>query len=171
MFCPISIYFHGLYENVNPTIFQREAQLAGKSAHKSIDKDTYSTRKNILTGVEVFNSEYNIIGKMDIFDIDTGILTERKNQIKTIYDGYVFQLYAQYFCLTEMGFDVRKLRLYSLKDNKIHNIPLPDDDHNMRHKFEKLLNDMRAFNMDTFRQTNPDKCRNCIYEPMCDRSI
>ena len=38
-----------------------------------------------------------------------------------------YQLYAQYFCLTEMGYEVEKLKLYSLDDNKVYEIPLPNE--------------------------------------------
>ena len=38
-----------------------------------------------------------------------------------------YQLYAQYFCLREMGYEVEKLKLYSLDDNKVYEIPLPNE--------------------------------------------
>ena len=66
----------------------------------------------MLQGVSVYCEKYNLVGKIDVFDEKTGILTERKKKIKTVYDGYIYQIYAQYFSLIEMGYKVNELRLY-----------------------------------------------------------
>ena len=99
------------------------------------------------------------------------MLTERKRQIKTIYDGYVFQIYAQYFALAEMGYEVRKLHLYSMIDNKKYSVKLPEEDADMLYKFEKTIDDIRKFDMESFVLNNIEKCRKCIYEPACDRGL
>lgn len=171
IFCPISIYFHKLYGDEEKTLYQREEQINGTNSHKSIDQNTYSTRKDILQGIEVYTEKYNIIGKIDMFDIKSKTLTEKKNYISQIYDGYVFQLYAQFFALKDMGYDIEKIRLYSIKDNKIYNIKLPSEDKEMFIKFENLITEMKNFNMKNFVQENVKKCENCIYEPACDRSL
>lgn len=171
IFCPASIYFHLLYGSRDNIIFQQAPQLNGTKAHEAIDKGSYSSKKSILQGISVYSEKYNLIGKIDIFDNSSHILTERKKKIKTIYDGYIFQIYAQYFALTEMGYSVKKLRLYSMDDNKTHDIPLPENDLIMLEKFENTVRQIKNFNLDTFRQNNIDKCRNCIYEPACDRSL
>lgn len=171
IFCPISIYFHKLYGNREKILYQREEQLDGTKAHETIDKGTYSTSLNILQGIEVYCEKYNIIGKIDMYNKSDKVLTEKKNVIEKIYDGYVFQLYAQYFALTEMGYDVKKIKLYSMKDNKSYEIKLPEDDNEMFEKFEKLIKDIREFDMHNYKQINKEKCRNCIYEPACDRSL
>lgn len=37
-------------------------------------------------------------------------------------------------------------------------------------KFEMLIHEMREFRLDDrFIQENANKCKNCIYEPACDR--
>ena len=110
---------------------------------------------------------YNLYGKIDVFDTEKGILTERKKKIKNIYDGYIFQLYAQYFSLVEMGYSVNKIRLYSMDDNKMYPISKPEDDNEMFSKFKKLIDDINNFDIDSFRQSNQVKCSNCIYEPLC----
>lgn len=171
IYCPVSIYFHKLYGNTEKLLYQGESQINGTKAHESIDNVTYSTKKDILQGVEIFSSKYNIIGKIDIFDIKNKTLTERKNKIVKIYDGYVFQLYAQYFCLIEMGYVVEKIRFYSMQDNKVYNIKLPVEDIEMFNQFEKLIKEIREFDIHKFHQTNIEKCRKCIYEPACDRSL
>lgn len=171
IFCPISIYFHNLYGAMDKTVYQTTYQINGTNAHKSIDGKTYSTKKNILQSINVYCEKYGIQGKIDTFDIDKGLLTERKNKIVKIYDGYVFQIYAQYFALTEMGYKVQKLRFHSLSDNKNYDVKLPFEDVEMFNKFEKLIEDIRKFDMQSFTQTNIQKCQHCIYEPACDRSL
>lgn len=171
IFCPASIYFHNLYGSQDTMTYQNSSQINGTSAHEAVDKGTYSGKKNIITAMAVYSEKYNLVGKIDIYDAETKTLTERKRQIKTIYDGYIFQIYAQYFALCEMGYEVRKLRFYSMIDNKTYPIKLPMEDEDMLHKFEKTINDMKNFDMNSFAQNNIEKCKKCIYEPSCDRGL
>lgn len=171
IFCPVSIYFHKLYGTMEKSVYQTTKQTSGTNAHKTIDQKLYSDKKTILQGIDVFCSEFNIVGKIDTFDTETGILTERKNKIIKIYDGYIFQLYAQYYALNEMGYEVKRIRFHSIKDNKNYDIKLPNDDFEMDNKFRKLIKDIRNFDIHTFKAQNIEKCKNCIYEPSCDRSL
>ncbi len=171
IFCPVSIYFHNLYGALNKTLYQSSYQLNGTNAHKTIDSGTYSDKTSILQGMSVYCQEFGIQGKIDIFDVEKGLLTERKNQIVKIYDGYIYQVYAQYYALTEMGYSVNKIRFHSIKDNKNYDIKLPKDDIETDEKFRSLIKEMRTFNPDDFVQSNVEKCKKCIYEPSCDRSL
>lgn len=171
IFCPVSIYFHQLYGNKEKMLCQSTVQIAGTNAHGAVDEGKYSTRKTIMQGTRVISEKYRLVGKIDTFDIATGILTERKKKIAVIYDGYIFQLYAQYFCLKEMGYKVNKIRFYSVDTNKIYNIALPEEDIVMCDKFEATIKEIRKFSLFSFIQTNKTKCANCIYEPACDRSL
>lgn len=171
IYCPASIYFHKLYGRLDGMIYQGERQVEGKVAHRTIDEKVYSSRKNVLQGVEVYSSKYNIIGKIDIYDMDRKLLIERKNKVNEIYDGYVFQVYAEYFGLVEQGYEVEKIVIHSLKDNKNYEIQLPKNDVEMLKKYEKVITDMRSFDLENFKQSNKKKCENCIYEPLCDRSL
>lgn len=171
IFCPLSIYFHQLYGNMSERLYQNEDQMGGKAVHETIDTHRYSNHKNILQGISICSRKYGLSGKIDLFDIDKGILTERKKKITEVYDGYIFQLYAQYFCLTEEGFDIRKLRFYSYSDNKIYPIPLPEENPDMLKKFEKTIENLCEFDPNSFVQTNAKKCGRCIYSPLCDRSL
>lgn len=47
------------------------------------------------------------------------MLVERKKHVSRIYDGYVFQLYGQYYSMIDMGYAVDSLRIHSIDDNKI----------------------------------------------------
>lgn len=171
IFCPISIYFHNLYGEQAKETFQCADQILGTAAHAHVDDATYSTSSTILQGMSCYCEKYNLVGKIDIFDINKGILTERKRTISTIFDGYIFQLYAQYFSLIELGYDVKTIRLYSYTDNKVYKQKLPQDDPEMLLKFESLIKKIREFNFEDFLQSNSHKCKHCIYEPACDRSL
>lgn len=170
IFCPASIYFHSLEDETENLLGQDSAQLNGTAAHEKSDTAKYSTKKTMLQGISIYCNRYNLCGKIDTFDSKTGVLTERKKKIKTIYDGYVFQLYAQYFSLVDMGYTVNKIRLYSMDDNKVYNLELPENEPSMFEKFEALIDDMNNFTFDGFHQTNSLKCENCIYEPLCSFS-
>lgn len=172
IFCPRSIYFHQLYGGYNTQLYQQKPQIAGKAAHASIDEKGYSTRKNILQGLEVYSERYGICGKIDLFDTDSGKLIERKRQIKTIYDGYVFQVYAQYYALCEMGYAVNSLALYDISHNKTYPVPLPQEDLEMQQKFENLIEQINSFDINASGFTQVEaKCRNCIYSNLCDYSL
>ena len=170
IFCPLSIYYHQLYGNLSTRLYQDLPQIEGKAAHDSIDAKRYSTRKNVLQGIEIYSSNYNLCGKIDIFDIDSGILSERKKRIVKIYDGYIFQIYAHYYGLTEMGYAVKCLRFYSKDDNKVYPVPLPEEDPDMKSAFEKVVSDIKSFDIESFIPVSEAKCQKCIYEPLCDRS-
>ena len=167
IFCPASIYFHMLDGECDRLSFQSEYQINGTAAHERIDEGEYSTKKNILQATQVYTSEFNLLGKIDTFDIDSGILTERKKKISRIYDGYIFQLYAQYFALCELGYNVTEIRFYSISDNKKYVVDLPKDNPEMYEKFCKTIDSINTFELKTFRQQNSDKCKHCIYESMC----
>ncbi len=171
VFCPASIFFHNLYAEVDKTLYQSGDQINGTKAHETVDSGSYRTGQKSVAGLEVYCEAYGLIGKIDLFYPETGKLVERKKHIKTIYDGYVFQLYAQYFALKEMGYPVKSLYLYSIDDNKSHFVPLPEDDPAMQERFEQVIREMATFDLFSFRQTNRQKCERCIYEPMCDRSV
>lgn len=171
IFCPASIYFHGLYGNADKLTYQSEYQINGTKAHENVDAGKYSTRKNIITALEVFSQEYGLVGKIDIYDRDKKILIERKKHVNVVYDGYVFQLYAQYFSMLEMGYEVEKLRIHSIDDNKNYDVLLPDENTEMLEKFQALIKKMRTFDLMNFCQINVEKCKKCIYEDACDRSL
>lgn len=170
IFCPRSIYFHQLYGNTNRAVYHTTYQTAGLAAHSSLEEKRYSTRKNILQSIEVYSEKYQILGKIDIFDTEKKQLIERKKLIKHIYDGYLFQLYAQYHCLTEMGYNVQSMALYSLDDNKKYPIKLPEQNPEMQQKFEQTVLDIRNFNLEKPFTPNPNKCTRCIYNTLCDKA-
>lgn len=171
IFCPRSIYFHQLYGRVSTRLYQKKPQISGKAAHKAIDAKKYSSKKSTLQTIEIYSEKYNIGGKIDTFDLETGFLVERKKKIKVIYDGYIYQLYAQYHCLTEMGYEVKKLKLYSMDDNKSYAVKSPQEDTQTQEKFENLLQQIHDFDLNNPFTANPNKCKYCIYNNLCDQSL
>lgn len=171
VFCPASIYFHNLYGAVDSVSFQEASQINGTAAHKALDSGTYSTRKAVLSGISVYSERLNLLGKIDLYDAVRGELVERKKKIRTVYDGYVFQLYAQYYAMKEMGYAVKRLTLRSMDDNRSFPVPLPEDAAEMRERFFAALSGLRSVDLRSFRQENREKCARCIYEPLCDCSL
>ncbi len=166
LFCPRSIYMHGLYLPFNKKIYQGEDQILGIMAHKAIDGKRYSTRKDVLQGMFVYSEKLNLVGKIDTFDIGSGVLTEKKRNIKKIHEGYLRQLFAQYFCLLEMGYFINELKLYSMVDNKSYQIPLPNEI-DYRH-LKMIIASMRRVNVQDLKvQDNVKKCKRCIYNELC----
>jgi len=69
-----------------------------------------------------------------------------------------------------MGYEVGKLKLYSLDDNKVYEIPLPNEDEIQT--FEVFLEEYKRFDpRNSGFKPQLDKCQNCIYAKLCDRSL
>ncbi len=171
IFCPRSIYFHQLCATSSTKFYHTHYQTAGLNSHKSIDEQGYSTSTAVLQGIDVFSEKYRLCGKIDTYDSEKKILSERKKKIKVIYEGYVFQLYAQYYCLIEMGYTVNHIKLHSMDDNKNYALSLPEKDKQMNNKFEKLIHDMQSFDLQSPFFPNMSKCAKCIYSPLCDYAL
>ena len=119
--------------------------------------------------MSVFSEKYNLCGKIDIFYTQTKSLIERKNKITKIYDGYRYQIYAQYFCLLEMGYEIEKLFFHSLSDNKRYEISKPNQKE--LKEFEDNIRRIKQFQIDEKEFTQDSKkCANCIYRELCDLS-
>jgi CRISPR-associated exonuclease Cas4 len=137
LYSPESLYLHSVYEEFDSSTYQGTYQINGLINHESIDNNKYSSKKSILQGTMVYCVKYNLCGRLDIFFIDDKKIVERKSKVNALFKGFEYQLYAQYFCLLEMGFEVEKLYLYSYEDNKNYEIPLPNDIDVL--EFENLL--------------------------------
>lgn len=171
IFCPRSIYFHQLYGRVSTSLYHTSYQREGQNAHKSIDTKTYTTAKTVFQALDIYSEKYGIGGKIDTYDEAKQLLVERKKRVIRIYDGYIFQLYAQYHALTEMGYQVNRMKLYSMDDNKSYPIKLPKEDKEMQNKFEGLIEQMKNYKLSDDFIPNANKCSKCIYNNLCDVSV
>lgn len=166
IFCPRSVYLHSIYENFNQKIYHRTPQTIGKIKHENIEQGKYSSAKRYLQGLPVYADKYNLMGKIDIYDKKDKALIERKFKVKKIYNGYKYQVYAQYFCLKEMGYKINKIFIHSLSDNTRYKIKLPDK--KTTAEFKKIINKIKNFNINKFPIIkNSNKCEQCIYKPLC----
>ncbi len=166
IFCPHSIYLHGIYESFEKQVYQDEPQTKGTHAHANIDDQRYSSAKRYLQAIPVYSEKLGIVGKIDVFDTRTGALIERKRQVKQIFDGYKYQLYAQYYALTEMGYIVKMLYIHSLIDNKRYPIPLPAGIE--KKQFLKTVEAIKQYSVGAQQvDVVPTKCQMCIYRQLC----
>ena len=143
LFSKGSAYLQTTYRQFETQNFQDYTQVRGKIQHQNIEERKYSTKKNILMGISVYSEKYRIMGKIDIYDREKKLLIERKAKVKEIFDGYKYQLYAQYFCLKEMGEEVEQLQIRSMEDNKVYDISLPSDKE--VEKFESIIDEIKNF--------------------------
>ncbi len=169
IFCPYSIYLHNVYNAVDDNQFHYLPQTKGKQAHATVDNESYSTKADIITAMMVYNEKYALMGKIDQYFADKQLLVERKRTIKTIYDGYKLQLYAQYFCMIEMGFTITALKFHSLTDNRNYDLPIPNQAITLW--FEDYLQKIRNYNPAmALTNINSNKCKYCIYRNLCDQT-
>lgn len=168
IFCPYSIYLHNVYENADESLFHAPPQTQGRIAHETVDEKKSSTRKDILQALPVYSERYGLMGKIDVYKIKEKYLIERKFQLRQIYQGQVYQLWAQMLCLQEMGYEVERIAFYEISTT--HTIPIrlptPED---ILH-FEQFLQSFRDYDPTQSFQPNPNKCRHCIYCNLCDKT-
>ncbi|MDP3988888.1 MAG: type V CRISPR-associated protein Cas4 [bacterium] len=159
LYSPQSLYLHSVYESFGDVVYKEEPQLLGQKVHEAIEDGRYSSEKRYLLGLSVYSEKYNLGGKIDIYDQKTRTLIERKARIKTIYDGHRYQLWAQRFCLEEMGYHVDAMVVRSVLDNKKYTIrpPVPFE----VREFEYVLKKIREY----------DPCKEDPFRYRCDLSI
>lgn len=167
VFCPYSIYLHQVFDNNTEELYSANPQQRGKTAHD--DVDTFEqTHSKVIKGIYVISNQYGLYGKIDKFYSNQKKLVESKYYIKTLYRGYYYQIWAQYFGLTEMGYQVTTLQFYSIKDKRVFPVPLPG-----KAESDELKNHIRTiawFDFDAPLNINPAKCKHCIYASLCDKT-
>lgn len=169
IFCPYSIYLHNVYMETDETMYHAAPQTRGCSVHETIDRKTASNRADDILSLPVYSEEYGLMGKIDVYKRKFRKLIERKYQLKQIYQGQIYQLWAQMFCLKEMGYDVEELAFYEISTNKMIPIKMPDEKEIQM--FRLFIERFRKYNpADTSFTVNPNKCRHCIYCNLCDKT-
>ncbi len=169
VFCPYSIYLHNVFASVDDDLFHATPQTRGRAAHAAIDEKKYSCHKDILSGISVCSNALGIAGKIDLYKASEKLLIERKYQISTLYRGQIYQLWAQYFCMMEMGYAVEKLAFYSMADNKTLPVSLPGEEG--RAELVEFIKNFRQFEPENSEiSLNENKCRHCVYCNLCDKT-
>lgn len=168
IFCPYSIYLHNVYMETDEGLYHATPQTVGRISHKATDSKTSSTSKNDIFSLSVYSCRFRLMGKIDVFRSDKKLLIERKYQLKQIFKGQIYQLWAQYLCLIEMGYEVEQLAFYEISTNKIIPIPLPKDD-DIR-EFTAFIDSFHRFVPSDSIINNPNKCKHCIYCNLCDKT-
>ncbi|MDR2234417.1 MAG: type V CRISPR-associated protein Cas4 [Tannerella sp.] len=168
IFCPYSIYLHNVYKGGDEELAHAVPQTRGKAVHTAIDDKKYSSRKDDISGMNVYSDELGIVGKIDVFKANEKLLIERKYKLLKIYQGQIYQLWAQYFCMVEMGYEVDKLAFYAILSNTTFPVEVPTEPQK-----EELKDFIRCFkNYDPCQDiiVNTNKCTHCIYCNLCDKT-
>lgn len=169
IFCPYSIYLHNVYMETDEMIYHAIPQTRGRAVHETVDKKTASNRADDILSLPVYSDEYGLMGKIDVYKRKDRKLIERKYQLKHIFQGQIYQLWAQMLCLKEMGYAVEELAFYEMSTNKMIPIQMPDDEE--LRLFKHFIEEIRAYNPDkTSFTVNPNKCSHCIYCNLCDKT-
>lgn len=108
------------------------------------------------------------MGKIDLYRAKEKKLIERKYQLKNIYQGQIYQLWAQYLCMSEMGYYVKDIAFYEISTNKMIPVALPTTE--QLEQFYSFLNNYRKYNPEQQIPVNSNKCNHCIYCSLCDKA-
>ena len=156
-----------MFDNNAEDLYSANPQQLGKTAHADID-DFKEEKPDVLKGCYVISNKLGIYGKIDTYYWQQHKLVESKYEIKTLYKGYYYQIWCQYYALSEMGFVVSELQFYSIKDNKIYPIPIPTvaDYEELKRHIKKIA----WFDFEQELTVNPEKCKHCIYASLCDKT-
>ena len=168
IFCPYSIYLHNVYMDTDEGLYHATPQTRGKLAHEPVDTKTSSDKKNEILALPVMSEQLGVMGKIDVYRKNEKKLIERKYQLKQIYQGQIYQLWAQYFCMVEMGYEVDEIAFYEISTNKTISISLPTIADKI--ELEGFIKSFKEYNPATQFVANPNKCRHCIYCNLCDKT-
>lgn len=167
IFCPYSIYLHNVYMETDVGLYHATPQTRGRIAHEAVDNKRASNRKDDLQAMPVISEEYGLIGKIDIYKGKERRLIERKYQLKNIYQGQIYQLWAQYLCMIEMGYVVDSIAFYEISTNKMIPVQLPGQSQLM--EFRAFIDAYRHYDPSQPIRPNANKCHHCIYCSICDK--
>ena len=128
IFCPYSIYLHNVYMETADDMYKAVPQIEGMLSHQGVDNKTGTSIRTDLLSLPVYSDELGISGVIDIYKSDRRLLIERKNNLKKIFRGQIYQLWGQYYCLKEMGYPIDSIALYEISTNKMIPVELPNEE-------------------------------------------
>ena len=149
-------------------VYHAKPQTCGRNAHKNVDEKNIYSKNNVIASLPVLSQELGVYGKIDVYDQNNKSLIERKYQLKNIYRGHYYQLWAQYFCMVEMNYAVESIAFYVISSHKTIHLPLPSDIEKAEliHFIDLYLN----FDPKSPINVNHNKCTHCIYCNLCDKT-
>lgn len=150
------------------SMYHATPQTKGRVAHTTVDNKTASNRADDILSLPVYSEEYGLMGKIDVYKRKEKKLIERKYQLKQIYQGQIYQLWAQMFCLKEMGYEVDSLAFYETSANRMIPVAMPTKQEVSN--FRNFLQKFRSFDPSSSFSINSNKCRHCIYCNLCDKT-
>lgn len=168
IFCPYSIYLHNVYMETDEGVYHAVPQTRGRIAHETVDNKNTSNRSDELQALPIISERYGLTGKIDIYRGREKKLIERKYQLKNIYQGQIYQLWAQYLCMVEMGYDVETIAFYEISTNKMIPVALPSEKQLVQ--FETFITTYRNFDPSKPIAVNRNKCLHCVYCSICDKT-
>lgn len=168
IFCPYSIYLHNVYMETDEGVYHATPQTRGRIAHETVDLKRTSNRADELQSLPVISHIYGLTGKIDIYRGREKKLIERKFQLKNIYQGQIYQLWAQYLCMVEMGYRVDAIAFYDISTNKMIPVALPSEE--QLSQFLLFIQAYRNYDPSEPIWTNRNKCKHCIYCSLCDKT-
>lgn len=154
--------------NVDDSLFHAKPQTTGRIAHSSVDTKTYTTSKDVLQSIPIVSNKLGLIGKIDLFYKNDKLLVERKYQLKQIYQGQLYQIWAQYLCLLEMGYEVEYIEFFEISTKRRIPLALPS-----AYDIEMLCSHIekyKHYNPADVIPINPNKCVHCVYCNLCDKT-
>jgi CRISPR-associated exonuclease Cas4 len=149
-------------------LYHATPQIRGRNAHESVDNKTASVKNGDMLSLPVFSDELGIMGKIDVYRYAKKLLVERKYQLKQIFSGQIYQLWAQYFCMIEMGYEVSQLAFYEISTNKMIPAAMPQEAG--KQELISLIHNFKNYNPTDSITVNPNKCAHCIYCNLCDKT-
>jgi CRISPR-associated protein Cas4 len=150
-------------------LYHAVPQTRGRIAHESVDNKSASTRKTDILSMSVCSNELGVMGKIDLYRGATQCLIERKYQLKQIFRGQIYQLWAQYFCMIEMGYPVTSLAFYEISTNRMIPVELPGV--RGRKELVRFIQRFKSYTPDSEITINSNKCGHCIYCNLCDKTF
>jgi CRISPR-associated protein Cas4 len=149
-------------------LYHATPQTRGRVSHESVDTKKASNKRDTLMALPIYSSKFGLVGKIDIYKQSEKLLVERKYQLKQLFRGQIYQLWAQYFCLIEMGYLVEKLAFYEISSNKTIPIAIPTQQEEV--EFTQFIERFKNFDPSGNIEINLNKCRHCIYCNLCDKT-
>ena len=149
-------------------LYHARPQTRGRNAHETIDTKKASNRTEDLQSLPIISERYKLMGKIDLYRGKVKKLIERKYQLKNIYQGQIYQLWAQYLCMTEMGYEVMEIAFYEISTNKMIPVALPTEEQLVQ--FQAFLKKYQTYDPEQPIVVNSNKCKHCIYCSLCDKT-